>query len=258
MSRRFTAAIFEHNTVVTICFFIVSICTFSAKAIEIKVVTEYLKPYQIKKDDNTLGGFSTEVIHALFELTGDKPNIKVMPWARTYHTVMNSQNMMVYSLARTKLREPLFKWVGKLHREQLYVWGLKSKFSRPFTTLDELKPFSFATSRGSNPEQYLTKHDFTKLYRLGNVERNIQMLFSERVDFIISAEFPVKLRCKKMKFDCANLIKLFDIPELNSDLSVAFNLDTDPAIVERFQHAFKKLEKTGVVTALRKKWSLPY
>ena len=61
------------------------VCAFSCMSSErVRVVTEYLEPYQIKLADGSLGGYMTEVVKAVFHLTGDSPDIEVMPWARAF------------------------------------------------------------------------------------------------------------------------------------------------------------------------------
>lgn len=40
--------------------------------------------------------------------------IHVWPWARSYETVMRNQNAVLFSAARTKVREDMFKWAGPI------------------------------------------------------------------------------------------------------------------------------------------------
>ena len=74
------------------------LASFCAQSKEIKVVTELLEPYQIKKPDGSLGGFSTDVVDALFEITKDLAEIKIMPWARAYEIALSKPNILIYSI----------------------------------------------------------------------------------------------------------------------------------------------------------------
>jgi polar amino acid transport system substrate-binding protein len=93
--------------------------SFDARAQEIDVVTELLEPYQIEKADGSLGGFSTEVVEALFKITKDQASIKIMPWARAYEVALNQPNTLIYSIAHTQMRDKKFHWIGALKKERL-------------------------------------------------------------------------------------------------------------------------------------------
>jgi polar amino acid transport system substrate-binding protein len=127
---------------------------------KIKVVTEYLNPYQTINTDGSLSGFSTEVVQTIFKQANKKPQIVVMPWARAYNIAKTEKNVMIFSIARTKERNDLFQWIGSLTKERLYFWGLKSTFPMPLE-IDTLKGYKIAASRNSNTAQYLKAENFS-------------------------------------------------------------------------------------------------
>ena len=245
------------NRFIKWCVFCFLHYSFTANAIEVQVVTEYLPPYQTQNQDGSLGGFSTEVVHALFTLTGDTPDIEVLPWFKAYQRAKETKNMLIFSIARTKFRESLFHWVGKLKQEHLFIWGLSSRFPKPFDSLEQLQAYSIASSKSSGPEQYLTRHYFKHIYRLHNAYQNMAMLYNKRVDLVVGSELALRIRAKKMHYDFSKMNKLFEIAELNNDLCIAFNLDSDSKLVSRFQQAFIILEQQGVIRALRQKHAVP-
>jgi len=238
--------------------FFVNFCFFlalsSACAEEINVVTEYLEPYQIKNHDGSLGGFSTEVVQALFAITGDTANIKVMPWARAYEIATHQKNTLIFSIARTKKREKLFRWVGGITRERLYFWGLKSKFLQPVTAIEQLKSKRIAASRKSNAEQYLIANNFKHIYPLVAEDQTMKMLYRDRVDLIVGTDKTFQARAEKLSFEFDKIVKIIEIKDLNADLSLAFNLHTDDKIMTRYQAAFKQLEASGRLEKIQKKW----
>ena len=230
--------------------------SFATPAAQIEVVTEIFPPYQIRNQDGTLGGFSIEVVNAMFKLTGDTADIQVMPWARAYSTAKKHKNTLIFTIAHTQVRDKLFQWVGRLNGEKLYIWGLKSKFTKPFTSLNQLRAYTIATSRHSNPDQYFTSQHFEKLYRLVKPNQNLGMLFTKRVDLIVSSEQSLRKRLDRMQYDFSKMIRLFEIKALNNNLGIAFNLRSDPALVKRYQQAFQKLKDDGVLDTIKAKWSV--
>lgn len=233
-----------------------SLFIMQVQAEKISVVTEYLPPYQLQKSDGSLGGFSTQVIEELFNLTGDTPDIHVMPWARAYQTVQRKKNTMIYSIAHLPKRDQLFSWVGKLKTVKLYIWGLKSKFPSPIKSIDELKHHVIGISRESSAGQYVELLPFPNAYTVVDEEQTMNMLYKNRVDLIVGAEFLFKHRSSKLKLDYSKMIKLFEIKELNVDLRIAFNKDSSPELIKIYRGAFNQLEKSGRLNEIRRDWSI--
>ena len=139
----------------------------SAHAETIRVVTESLPPYQFVEQDGSIGGFATEVVQAIFSITGDHAQIEMMPWARAYEIALHEENILIYSIYRTRYRESLFNWVGPLMKEHVYFWGMNKKFSEPTKQISDLLSYTVAASRNSNAEQYLTASHFVHIYPNG-------------------------------------------------------------------------------------------
>ena len=96
---------------------------------KLKVVTEIIAPFQLQNDNGELTGFSVEIIQALFDEIDLQPNIIVMPWARAYDVAKNEPNVLIFSIARTPHREPMFHWIGNITHETFSFWGERSKFT---------------------------------------------------------------------------------------------------------------------------------
>jgi polar amino acid transport system substrate-binding protein len=223
-------------------------------ASQIKVVTEYLPPFQVKNNDGSLGGYATEVVDAMFALTGDDADVQVLPWSRGYRIALKEPNVLIYSIARTTPREPLFQWVAKLKDERIYVWGLKSKFSAPFCTLSEFKDLTFASSKDYHTESFFLNHKFKYIQRLNQNEQTIGMLFKERADLVVGNDLIFQYQAQILGLDFSQMIKLYEAKSLNSSLSIAFSLTSDVAVVNRFKQAFALLEVSGKLTLIKRKW----
>lgn len=223
---------------------------------QLSVVTEYIPPYQVKNPDGSLGGFSTEVLTALLSITGDTADIKVMPWARSYKEALTIKNTLIYSISHTKMRDPLFYWIGKLKPLRVYVWGLKSKFKQPVNNINELKPYLIAVSKSSSTGQYINSLSFPHVYSVTTEDQTMLMLYHNRIDLLVGSELLFKTRIKNLDLDFNKVFKMFEIKELRSHLKFAFNKQSDIELVKRFQRAFLQLEKSGKVNDIRKKWNI--
>jgi polar amino acid transport system substrate-binding protein len=241
----------KHYIVFLILSFIYSHDSYSEN---ITVVTEYLEPYQIKNDDGSLGGYMTEIVRSLFRISGDIPEISVMPWARAYQIAKTEKNVLIYSIVHTDERSEHFEWIGKVSVNNLFLWGLKNKFPRPMKSIKELNKYHIAVLRNSNVDKYLESHQFTNLRPLTLEVQLLKMLLLQRVDLIIGTEETILERLKKLDTPFSDITKVFELTDVNTNLSIAFNKNTTPQLVSRFKKAFVKLKKSGELDEIKKKW----
>ncbi|AWL12727.1 hypothetical protein HMF8227_02274 [Saliniradius amylolyticus] len=229
---------------------------FPGRAKTINVVTEYLNHYQMKRPDGSLGGYSTEVVRALFEHTQDTPVIRVMPWARTYRQALLKPNTMIYSLAYNDIRKPRFHCIGVLDIERLFFWGLKDSGVGPVSSLANMQKYIIAVTKSSNPEQYLSQNGFDNLVRIVKPEQALGMLYKQRVDAVISARASIMERARKMGKAPERLHPLFELTALNHPLCIAFNRKSSRALVQKYRRAFRAIEKNGSLSDIRKRWNV--
>ncbi|MBE0362030.1 polar amino acid transport system substrate-binding protein [Pseudoalteromonas ulvae UL12] len=239
---------------ILIVFFTLTLC-FNAFAEKIKVVAEHLPPYQIA-NSTRLDGFAIDVTQALFSTQPQQPDIEIMPWARAYLTALHNKNTLILSIARMQSRETLFHWIGTLNTETLYVWSLASNTELTPYSLMQLKTAHIAVSQNSYVDQFLTQQLFTNLERLATPEQYIGMLFKSRVDYIISTEATLKKQLEQLNLDFKQLKKVLALTELQENLSIAINLNSNPELIRQFQTEFKQLEENGVLQQLRHKWQI--
>ncbi|WP_052749024.1 substrate-binding periplasmic protein [Arsukibacterium ikkense] len=226
------------------------------QANSIRVVTEYRSYYQLQQTDGSLGGYATEVVLALFALTGDTPQIEVNPWGRSFYEAANNNNVLIYSMAYSPERAELFDCVATLDNEELYFWALQDNIKQPLHTLDDLRRYHIAVSIKSNPDQYLTAQGLSRLMRTATPEYALDMLYKQRVDLVISVEKSLLNRAERLGYDVNQLTKVFKLPELNHPLCVAFNLKSDSGLRERYRQAFATLQQNGTLTQIRQRWQL--
>ena len=220
------------------------------------VVTEILPPYQFYQENNVLSGFSVEVLEALFEITGDYTDLRVLPWARAYRTALNQPNTLIFSLARSLSREKLFIWGGKLTTEDIYAWGLKENFQTPVTHLDQLRKYKIAIANSTSMYQYFKQQNYPNIYEIVSQEQALKMLYLNRIDIMTGTKNTLKARAKKLNLDFFQLKKIISITPVNLDLYFAFSLNSDDDIVKKYRNAYKEIVKNGTLTKLKVKWGV--
>ncbi|MCG7533008.1 transporter substrate-binding domain-containing protein [Psychrobium sp. MM17-31] len=220
------------------------------------VVTEIIPPYQTKNEDGSVGGYATQVVRRLFQLTGQQPDIIPLPWGRAYLMAQKEPNVLIYSMIRTVAREEQFQWIGNLHTQRFYMWGLKKNFDKPFSDLSQAKPYRIATSKGYGAAYLLAENNFDNVLHTARNDQNVGMLFKERVDIIFSSEVLLYNRIKKLGYSNEDVRRLYEVAPLSRELSIAFSRESNPHLVLRFQVAFNYLERTGELEKIRRQWDI--
>ena len=108
----------------------------------------------------------------------------------------------------------------------------------------------------NNTEQFLRGNGFKNIYTVVKAEQVLLMLDSERVDIILSNELTLKSLCKSINYDFSKLKKLLEAEDLQNNLSIAFGINTDPKLVQRFQAAYAELAISGKLKEIQQKWSI--
>ena len=238
------------------CLLLIASVLGGVKAQDVLVVTEYLAPFQIKNEDGSLGGFATEIVERLFDITNDIPHYNVLPWVRAYRVALTKPNILVFSLAKTQERNDKFQWVGKVKAERFFIWGLRSQFSKRFDSVEQAKHYRVGTSKSYSSAIYLANNGFTNIYYTSQDRQTIGMLYKKRIEILVSSELVLQKLAEKHGHDFSQLIKLANVTELNNDLSIAFSQGSDTGLIKRFRLAYQYLEQSGELAALGKKWQV--
>ena len=139
--------------------------------------------------------------------------------------------------------------------EQIYMWALTKKGFQTGKEFGDFKSHRTAVLRGSNISHLLHDVGFKSLVPLTEESQLLKMLVAERVDFIVGSEHTMAMRLKADKVPFESLQKIARIDGANIHLSLAFSIDSDVALVERFKQAFEKLDDSGELTKIRQNWS---
>ncbi|WP_158006870.1 transporter substrate-binding domain-containing protein [Piscirickettsia litoralis] len=101
------------------------------------IITEQYPPFNYKDTTKKAGkkqqltGIAVDILKQTYLNAGLKLNlndIKILPWSRGYYLAQQAHlTNMLFSTARTKEREDLFKWVGPIVADYTSVYALKRK-----------------------------------------------------------------------------------------------------------------------------------
>lgn len=224
----------------------------------LRIVTEELPPYNMTQNGRVTG-MSTEVVEAVLKEIGVQASIQPMPWARAYELALNESNVLIYSIARTPAREPLFHWVGPIAPTQWYIYSLADRPVK-LDSLDDAHGHQIATVNQDVGEQYLVSKGFRigeELQSSTKYEHNYRKLKVDHVELWISNELNALYLTRQNGEDPEKvLIRSLPLPELSSadGLNMAFSRNTPVQTVEKFRAGLEAIRRNGVYDAIARKW----
>ncbi len=146
----------------------------------------------------------------LHELKIKDTTIRIYPWKRAYQITEQERNTILFTMARTKKRENLFKWVGPIAPREISLWKLKARTDIKVTTWEDAKKYRIGTVRGEAGEDELVKKGFIIGKNLDSIttqKQNYGKLFLNRIDFLCGLDLSTAYGVKKAGFNFAKLEK---------------------------------------------------
>ncbi|TVT51062.1 MAG: transporter substrate-binding domain-containing protein [Denitromonas halophila] len=219
-----------------------------AGAQSIRVVTEEYPPYNFTKD-GVVSGVSTAVVRAVLAEAGLDAQIQLMPWARAYELALHTENVLIYSIARSPAREDLFKWVAQVAPSAWFLYSYRGR-EVPLKTLEDAKRYRIATVYQDVSEQFLLGNGFDREHSIQSSNRyayNYEKLKQGRVDLWIVNGVVADHLVREAGDDPDTQLKAeLKLDEIASNgLYMAFSLATPDAVVERCRQAFERLRRAG-------------
>ncbi len=219
------------------------------------VLTEELPPYHYTSDGSVRGA-ATDILLEMVREKGleiKREDIQSLPWPRAYQLALDTPGAILYSMARTKDREPLFEWVGPITDITTGLIGLKKSNIQILTT-DDLKKHKIGTIRDSAAEHLLQQVGVpvVQLDRIVCAKSNIRKLESGRIDLFAYNVLGARFVMKQLGMNPENYETVYTFK--SQPLYFAFHKDTDKQLIDELNTTLQEMKKpdsTGGSTVLR-------
>ncbi len=235
----------------------------AAEKKSLTIVTEHNPPYNYSEDTSPglapkIKGFSTEIISEILNRTKINASIKLYPWKRAYRLAQLEENVLIYSIRRTYIREDQFKWVGPLANHSKYLYRLNHRTDIVIGSLEDAKRHAIGGEEDSATIQYLLNQGFTKgpnLQIAYSKKLNLKKLLANRIDLIAGTELGISYLLKLSGLNLLRLDKAYALPN-EGDYYMAFSLATQDSIITQFQQALDEIKRDGTYKLLQDKYLL--
>ena len=220
----------------------------AAPAAELTVVTEIQPPWQTD-NGRYVGGIATEVVEATLREADIEAEIQIYPWTRAYRIALKKPNVLIYSMIRNPVREPLFKWVGVIGSVSVYFYRTAKRADIRLDRVDAARRYLTIVPRDDFRHQFLVEKGFKKgrsIHLVNRQEQALRMLYAGRGDLILSDELTLAYELRQFKLDPEKLEKTIHIPEMSFDFEMACSKQTPDSLVNKLKAGLKAIKANGL------------
>lgn len=224
----------------------------------IHIVTEHLPPYQIEDENKNLSGFAVDIIRETMARSNYAYSLKSYPWVRSYKLAQIKENHCIFSIARLKSREDLFKWVGPISRvNNTAMWGLKGQRFE-INNLEDAKNYTIAVNRDDIAHIGLLERGFIEginLYVLDDSKSLINILITRpEINLIVADDTTISFRAELSGVNIAKLQKVHEIKDLPLNFFFACSPHTDDKVIQHLAIKLASIYKDGTYERIWAKW----
>jgi len=208
--------------------------------------TENYPPFNMNDDQGKIIGISTEIVETLFKRAKVKYKLSLLPWQRAYGEALEKEGFAVFSTTRTTEREPLFKWVGPIV-ENNWVFLKKTKNKKIVVDgLRKARRYSIGGYHGDAVALFLESKGFDIDY-VSKDYLNARKLDRGRIDLWATGQLLGPYYAKEN--DIHGLEEAFVFKK--TVMAIAFNINTDDAIINKLNTELRKMVKEGLVERIK-------
>lgn len=192
-------------------------------------------------------GISIDILKEICTEADIPESIALYPWARAYETALQRKNTAVFTTARIKEREELFRWVGPIAPRRIVLYKLRSRMDIRAASLEEAKKYIVGTISGFAAERSLMNAGFEpgrNLQSVPVISQNLKKLFAGRIDLITALDVSLPYILKGKRYDVNDLEEVVLLDD-KIGFYYAFNRDSDAAMLDRFQAILDEMKADG-------------
>ncbi len=217
-----------------------------------KIITEDFPPYNFRDSEGVVQGISTDLVRELCKRMGHVKKFEFKEWSEAYNYTIATPETMLYSVTRTPMREKLFKWVGPLVPIKLVFMARKDRQLQIENLADARQVNKIGTYVDDFSEQFLISKEFRNIESIKDNRENLRKLIDKEIDLWIVNE-PTGNHLAQLSKQLEEIETVHVIQE--EYMYLAFNSETDDAIVNQWQEVFNKMKSDKIYEAIMNKWS---
>jgi len=234
--------------------FLFIIQSFASNIDKFTLMSEQYPPFNMLVDKEPKG-ISVDILEIVLKKMDSKltkKDIQFLPWARSYNIIQKKKNTILFSMARTKQREKLFKWAGPVGSSFVALIARKDRKIQ-IKTIEDIKKYKIGSVKDDVAELALKEIGVTGMDSLSGtnaIEKSIKKLNSGRIDLFA---YMYELKSWNIKnFIPSQYENVYTLKQ--NDFYYAFHKDTDDALVKKFQKILDDLKDDGTLNYINSEY----
>lgn len=224
----------------------------------IHIVTEHLPPYQIISENKPILGFAVDIIKETMARSHFAYSLKSYPWVRSYKLAQLKANHCIFSIARLKSREHLFKWVGPISQiNNTAMWAQKGK-NITVNNIEDAKNYTIAVNRDDIAHTGLLERGFNEsehLYVLDDAKSLVNVLLTRpEIDLIVADDTTISFRTELVGANINDLERVFEIQDLPLNFFFACSKKTPDETVSYLAKQLQSIHQDNTYDKIWQKW----
>lgn len=239
-------------------FITLTLCVFSSNtfAAEIIVYTEDSPPLNFySAEENRMSGFATDIVLEILRRIKSDAQIQRRAWATAYSLVEkgDTENMFLYSMGKTLIRDKKFKWVGPIAAKKACLFAKRDSNVR-VENLEEAKSLkAIGTKKDDSKEQFLEERGFTNITRSSTWDIALRHFIAGRYDMIMYTDLDLPILAKRGRVRMNRLkvaLELYRYP-----IYIGASKSTSDEMIKKWQDALDSIKRDGTFELKVKQWS---
>ncbi len=169
------------------------------------------------------------------------------PWSKILEQAQTKPGYAIYTTVRTPEREPNFKWVGPITRND-WIFVAKTDSSIEIKNLDDAKKLRVGGYKGDAKAKFLESKGFSLITSLQD-QRLLDKLNKGQIDVWATSDPAGPQLAQKHNVPVK---KVFIIQR--KDLYLAVNKQVPDEIIDKLQKAYEKMAQEGVVKQIEERF----
>ncbi|HET9644506.1 MAG TPA: transporter substrate-binding domain-containing protein [Burkholderiaceae bacterium] len=208
-----------------------------AHAAELQVVTEERPPRQMMQGDKVVG-VATAKVRSILEAADIPHSLRLYPFARSFDMAKSTENVCIFSVARTKEREGLFEWIEPPIMQIKRVFLARSDANITVNSLEDARKYRIGTYNGDVMDTYLKSLNMNVQTAPADVN-NLSKLVASRIDLWVDDEMIARYLIEQNK-EKTPIRTVYTLQTL--DVYLACNPRTEPELLARLRQAARQVK----------------
>lgn len=217
-----------------------------AMSASLTAYTEEWAPYNYS-EGGAIKGIATDALRAACDEADIDCKIVIVPWARALHTVSNTPNTLIFTIARTPARESEFAWVGPLLPRSVWIYARPGLESKPPAELR----FGVVRDDASVPDLIAAGVPASMLVSDTSNASALRMYKLAMVDALVDTEIGMAWNLRNAAMPANSVMRVGKLSEVGA-YYFAFNRHSDPLLVRALQNALDKIKRDGTLETIKK------